>query len=66
MHERRVRLRSGLIVEFGLSTPSWAGVPLDEGTARVLSDGCRIVVDDGTMAAALASIDRWATNWQHV
>ena len=64
LHERRVRLGSGLIVEFGLTKPNWAGVPLDAGTAKVLSDGCQIVLDDGTMTAALESIDRPARHWQ--
>lgn len=66
MHERRVRLRSGLLVEFGLTTPDWAALPLDAGTAKVLSDGCNIVIDDGTMAAALASISRPVVDWQPV
>lgn len=35
--ERRYRLRSGLLVELGLVAPSWAEVPLDPGTRRVLS-----------------------------
>jgi len=64
MHERRVRLKSGLLIEFGLTTPDWAALPLDAGTAKVLSDGCKIVVDDGTMSAALESISRPLINWQ--
>lgn len=55
MHERRVRLRSGLIVEFGLTTPAWVGLPLDAGTAKVLTDGCKVVSDSGPVSAALAS-----------
>ena len=39
MHERRVRLPTGLDVEFGITSPSWAGLPLDQGTRRVLADG---------------------------
>lgn len=66
MHERRVRLGSGLLVEFGLATPDWAGVPLDAGTAKVLSNGCKIVADDGTMTAALESIGLPAPHWQPV
>lgn len=45
--ERRVRLRSGLVVEFGITTPDWAAVPLDPGSWRVLGDGNRIVYDPG-------------------
>ncbi len=43
--ERRVRLRSGLQVELGVVPVSWASVPLDSGTAKVLRDGCRILHD---------------------
>ncbi len=43
--ERRVRLTSGLYVELGVTGPEWAAVPLDSGTARVLSDGCSVLYD---------------------
>ena len=66
VHERRVRLSSGLLVEFGLTTPDWAALPLDAGTARVLAAGCKIVVDDGSMARALESIGRPALDWSPV
>jgi predicted nucleotidyltransferase len=46
--ERRVRLQSGLEVEFGFTAPSWAATaPVDPGTARVISDGCVPLVDHG-------------------
>jgi hypothetical protein len=61
-----VRLKNGLVVEFGLSTPGWAALPLDAGTAKVLSDGCRIVVDDGTISGALESIGRPVVEWRPV
>lgn len=39
--ERRVRLPSGLEVEFGFVRPSWAAVdPIDPGTRRVVTEGC--------------------------
>jgi hypothetical protein len=63
MHERRVRLGNGLLVEFGVTTPTWAALPLDAGTARVLSDGCKVVTDDGTTAAALASLGHRVEDW---
>jgi Nucleotidyltransferase domain len=66
VHERRVRLRSGLLVEFGLSTPDWAALPLDAGTTRVLTDGCKIVVDDGSVTRALESISRPVGDWRPV
>jgi len=43
--EQRYRLRSGLLVEVGLTSPDWARVPLDPGTARVLGDGHRVLHD---------------------
>lgn len=44
--ERRVRLRSGLEVEFGFTTPRWTDTnPLDPGTKRVVSDGCVVLFD---------------------
>ncbi|MDQ3095504.1 MAG: nucleotidyltransferase domain-containing protein [Actinomycetota bacterium] len=64
MNERRVRLASGLVVEIGLTAPEWAALPLDPGTATVLSDECKIVVDDGTVTAALQSIGRPVADWQ--
>lgn len=63
MRERRVRLRSGLIVEFDLCGPEWASLPLDPGTANVLSRGCRVVDDDGMASAALASLGLPTARW---
>ncbi|QNN51159.1 nucleotidyltransferase domain-containing protein [Nocardioides mesophilus] len=57
LRERRVRLRSGLQVELGVVPPSWAAIPLDSGTKKVLRDGCRILHDpDGIFRAALARL----------
>ena len=51
--ERRFRLTSGLHVEVGLVAPSWAAVPLDDGTRRVLAGGCRVLEDPhGLLVAA--------------
>jgi hypothetical protein len=66
VHERRVRLRSGLLVEFGLTTPEWAALPLDAGTTRVLTDGCKILVDDGSLMRALESIQLPALDWRPI
>jgi predicted nucleotidyltransferase len=39
--ERRVRLPSGLEVEFGFVRPSWAAIdPIDPGTRRVVTEDC--------------------------
>lgn len=44
--ERRVKLTSGLEVEFGFAQPSWAaGGPVDPGTAGVVRGGCQPLVD---------------------
>ncbi|GAB7192906.1 hypothetical protein NUM3379_36150 [Kineococcus sp. NUM-3379] len=49
--ERRFRLRSGLLVEIGLVPPSWAQLPLDRGTHRVLRDGHRTLHDPAGLLA---------------
>jgi predicted nucleotidyltransferase len=44
--EHRVVLQSGFQIEFGFVAPSWASTdPLDEGTARVVRDGCLPLYD---------------------
>jgi hypothetical protein len=56
VQERRFRLRSGLLVELGIASPFWADAPLDAGTARVLGDGYRILLDDGLLQAAVSAL----------
>lgn len=52
--ERRIRLESGLEVEFGFATPAWAAVdPVDPGTRRVVGDGMRPLHDPGGRLARL-------------
>jgi len=52
--ERRMQLRSGLVVEFGVVTPAWASTtPLDDGTARVVADGLVALHDPGGLLSAL-------------
>jgi hypothetical protein len=44
--ERRLRIATGLEVEVGVASPSWASTePLDQGTARIVSDGLRMLYD---------------------
>ena len=44
--ERRVRLSSGLEVDFGFVDPSWTATdPVDPGTASVVLDGCQPMLD---------------------
>jgi predicted nucleotidyltransferase len=56
VRERRLRLRSGLQVELNFAPPSWAAVPLDSGTRRVLRDGHRILYDTGVLGPAAAAL----------
>ena len=53
---RRVVLLDGTELDLGLTTPDWASVPLDPGTARVLAGGVRIVHDpNGRLRRAVAA-----------
>ncbi len=57
VREQRYRLRSGLLVEVGITGPDWARVPLDPGTARVLGDGHRVLHDPhGVLGRAGAAL----------
>jgi predicted nucleotidyltransferase len=56
--ERRVRLPSGLEIEFGFAPPSWAATaPVDPGTARVVRQGCLPLLDPvGLLARLMAAV----------
>jgi predicted nucleotidyltransferase len=41
----RVIYADGCEVEFGLAPCSWADIPVDEGTRKVMADGIMILVD---------------------
>jgi uncharacterized protein len=57
LRERRVRLRSGLQVELGVAPTTWAALPLDPGTEKVLRDGCQVLYDPkGILQTALATL----------
>ena len=44
--ERRIRVASGLEIEFGFALPNWTETnPVDPGAARVVLDGCVPLVD---------------------
>lgn len=58
VHEVRMRLASGLVVEWGFAPESWLDVPLDAGTARVLRDGHVVLYDAGIAAPAIAALER--------
>jgi len=47
----RVHYRDGLEVEFGMTTPEWAELPVDPGTKSVVLNGLRILMDrDGRLS----------------
>jgi hypothetical protein len=51
---RHVYLDNETEIEFGFGFPSWASVsPVDEGTFRVMSDGCRILYDPENLLSKL-------------
>ncbi len=41
----RVWYIDGCEVEYGLTTPDWVRLPLDEGTQRVIRDGMRVIFE---------------------
>jgi hypothetical protein len=52
--ERRIRVASGLEIEFGFAPPNWAETdPVDPGTAGVVSDGCTPILDHGELLQKL-------------
>lgn len=54
LSERRVRLPSGLEIEFGIVSPAWASIdPLDPGTERVARDGLIALHDPEALLARL-------------
>ncbi|MFB7334073.1 nucleotidyltransferase domain-containing protein [Streptomyces adustus] len=55
--ERRCSTASGLEVELGIGSPSWAKTdPVDSGTHRVVTDGARVLHDPaGILVGLLAS-----------
>ncbi len=40
---------NGLEVEFGITDEGWATVPLDNGTREVISDGMKVLFEQGNM-----------------
>jgi predicted nucleotidyltransferase len=45
----RVWYADGLEVEYGLTNESWAAIPLDEGTEKVISDGMQVLFERNPM-----------------
>ena len=46
----RAIYKNGLEVEYNFAAPSWANIPVDPGTRRVVKDGFKILFDpEGTL-----------------
>jgi len=58
----RVFFRGGPEVEFGITSREWVAIPPDIGTARVVADGMRILVDpEGFLARLQMAVYRRET-----
>ncbi len=56
---RHLQLDSGLVVEVGFAPPEWAAInPCDEGTRRVIGDGCWILFDPSGLLNRLVNYVR--------
>ena len=56
----RIHYRAGLEVEFGITEPGWARLPLDDGSMQVLSNGVRVLYDeDGLLNSAVEAAAAW-------
>ncbi|MCW2089313.1 hypothetical protein [Rhodococcus qingshengii] len=51
----RRRAVNALLVELNFASESWADLPLDAGTRRVLEDGHRILYDTGPLRVATSA-----------
>lgn len=45
----RVWYQNGSEVEYGITVPDWAALPLDAGTRRVISDGMLVLFERGNL-----------------
>ena len=52
----RVWYEGGPEVEYGFTTPEWAAQPVDAGTRRVVTDGCRILFDPESVLRTLLDV----------
>jgi hypothetical protein len=60
---RHVHLVDGREIEFGFGSPAWAAIdPIDAGTFKVISDGCRILFDPQGLLGRLVAHVRARVN----
>ncbi|HSL47236.1 MAG TPA: nucleotidyltransferase domain-containing protein [Anaerolineales bacterium] len=52
----RVWYRDGAEVEYGITTPDWATMPLDAGTHKVIADGMIVLFERGMLLSRHAKI----------
>ena len=45
----RIWYQNGPEVEYGITTPDWAAIPLDEGTRAVISGGMMVLFERGDL-----------------
>lgn len=48
----RVWYLNGPEVEYGITTPDWAVIPLDAGTRKVISDGMMVLFERGNVLSS--------------
>jgi hypothetical protein len=48
--------QNGVEVEYGITTPDWAAIPLDAGTREVISGGMIVLFERGILLSRHAKI----------
>lgn len=52
----RVWYQHGLEVEYGITTPEWAAIPLDAGTQEVMRGGIKVLFERGRLLSRHADV----------
>lgn len=52
----RVWYQNGIEVEYGITTPDWAAIPLDTGTQEVMRGGIKVLSERGDLLSRHAKI----------
>ena len=52
----RIWYSNGLEVEYGITTPDWASLPLDAGTQRVIQDGMIVLFERGSLLSGCQDV----------
>jgi predicted nucleotidyltransferase len=51
----RVWYQNGVEVEYGITTPDWAAIPLDAGTQEVMRGGIKVLFERGSLLSRHAN-----------